>query len=121
MCIYLNKTGSTYYFRRPVPDDLVGHFRTEQGNARTEWKRSLGTKDREGAKRLLIPHTTETNALIDHARMTLSAAPMTAPQESRGTGRVSDDKQAETEDDYRHARPGTCGMGRFDPRGGSGA
>ena len=65
MCTYLNKTGATYHFRRMVPDDLLGHFRTERGNARLEWKRSLGTKDREEAKRLLRPHTTETDALID--------------------------------------------------------
>jgi hypothetical protein len=32
MCTYLNRTGATYYFRRPVPDDLLGHFRTERGN-----------------------------------------------------------------------------------------
>jgi len=71
MCTYLNKTGSTYYFRRPVPDDLLGYFKTERGNPRTEWKRSLGTKDREQAKRLLRPHATETDKLIDDARRTL--------------------------------------------------
>ncbi len=43
MCTYLNKTGSTYYFRRPVPDDLLSLFTTERGNLRSEWKRSLGT------------------------------------------------------------------------------
>jgi hypothetical protein len=63
MCTYLNKALSTHYFRRPVPDDLLGHFRTGRGNARTEWTRSLGTKDREEAKRLLRPHVTETDCL----------------------------------------------------------
>lgn len=70
MCTHLNKTGATYYFRRQVPDDLVGFFRTARGNPRTEWKRSLGTKDREEAKRLLRPHVVETDALIDAARKT---------------------------------------------------
>lgn len=72
MCTYLNKTGATYYFRRPVPDDLAGHFMTKTGNPRTEWKFSLGTKDRETAKRLLRPHEVETDALIDEARKTVA-------------------------------------------------
>jgi hypothetical protein len=67
MCTYLNRTGATYHFRRPVPDDFLGHFRTDRGNPRTEWKRSLGTKDREDAKRLLRPRVTETDALFDDA------------------------------------------------------
>lgn len=54
MCTYLNKTGATYHFRRMVPDDLLGHFKTERGNPRLEWKRSLGTKDRDEAKRLTL-------------------------------------------------------------------
>ena len=69
MCTYLNKTGATCHFRRMVPDDLLGHFKTARGNPRLEWKRSLGTKDQEEAKRLLRPHTTETDALIDDARL----------------------------------------------------
>jgi integrase len=79
MCTYLNKTLSTYYFRRPVPDDLLGHFSTERGNPRTEWKRSLGTKDREQAKRLLRPHVTETDELIDNARQALLIASQPSP------------------------------------------
>ena len=50
MCTHLDKTGSTYYFRRPVPRDLIGQFITATGKARTEWKYSLGTKDREEAR-----------------------------------------------------------------------
>jgi integrase len=79
MCTYLNKTGATYYFRRPVPDDLLAHFWTERGNPRTEWKRSLGTKDREQAKRLLRPHVTETDNLIDEARAALLSASPASP------------------------------------------
>lgn len=74
MCTYLDKTGSTYYFRRPVPHDLIGHFRTKTGQARTEWKFSLRTKDREDAKRLLRPHTMDTDRLIDEARAATAVA-----------------------------------------------
>ena len=75
MCTHLDKTGSTYYFRRPVPLDLIGHFTTRTGKPRTEWKFSLGTKDREEAKRLLRPHVTDTDKLIDDARAALQEAP----------------------------------------------
>ena len=68
MCAHLDQVGSTYYFRRTVPKDLVGTFLTNSGRARTEWKYSLGTKDREAAKRLLRPHEIDTDALIDNAR-----------------------------------------------------
>ena len=63
MCTHLDKTGATYYFRRAVPKDLLGHFTTASGKPRKEWKRTLGTKDREEAKRLLRPHVSETDAL----------------------------------------------------------
>lgn len=72
MCTHLNKTGSIYYFRRPVPDDLIGHFKTKTGKPRTEWKISLRTKNREEAKRLILPHEAHTNAIIDEARLTLA-------------------------------------------------
>ena len=75
MCTHLDKTGATYYFRRLVPVDLIGTFTTATGNSRTEWKRSLRTKDREEAKRLLRPHTTETDALIDDARKARAVSP----------------------------------------------
>jgi hypothetical protein len=74
MCTHLNKTGSTYYFRRPIPDDLLGYFTTATGKARIEWKFSLRTKDREQAKRLLRPHVEETDKLIDDARLALREA-----------------------------------------------
>lgn len=51
MCTYRHKVGPTYYFRRPVPKHLVGHFRTAKGAARTEWSISLRVKDRDQAKR----------------------------------------------------------------------
>lgn len=94
MCTYLNKTGSTYYFRRPVPDDLLGHFRTERGNPRTEWKPSLGTKDREQAKRLLWPHATETEGLIDDARAALKIAPALSPDQFSAQEREREEQAA---------------------------
>lgn len=78
MCTYLDQVGSTYYFRRAVPDDLVGYFVTARGSPRTDWKISLRTKDRESAKRLLPEHVTRTNILIDEARAALREAPENA-------------------------------------------
>lgn len=72
MCSNLTKVGATYYFRRVVPKDLVGYFLTSTDKPRTEWKFSLGTKDRETAKRLLRPHEIETDNLIDTAREKLA-------------------------------------------------
>jgi hypothetical protein len=74
MCTHLDKTGSTYYFRRPVPKDLIGHFAIATGQPRTEWKFSLRTNDREEAKRRLRPHVIETDRLIDEARAAIKAA-----------------------------------------------
>ena len=71
MCTHLDKTGSKYYFRRPVPKDLIGQFFTATGQPRKEWKFSLWTKDREEAKRLKRPHEEETDKLIDEARAAL--------------------------------------------------
>lgn len=82
MCAHLNKTGSIYYFRRPVPKDLIGHIKTKTGKPRTEWKISLRTKEREEAKRLILPHEASTNAIIDEARLTL-ARQAEAPSEGR--------------------------------------
>ena len=75
MCSYLDQVGSTYYFRRAVPKDLVGHFLTSSGKPRSEWKFSLRTKDRETAKRFLRPHEIQTDTLIDEARAALSSVP----------------------------------------------
>ncbi len=36
MCTYLNRTGAKYYFRRPVPKDVIGYFKTESGGVRRE-------------------------------------------------------------------------------------
>ncbi|MFC0589722.1 DUF6538 domain-containing protein [Novosphingobium aquiterrae] len=83
MCTHLDKTGSTYYFRRPVPKDLIGHFLTATGQPRTEWKFSLRTKDREEAKRLLRPHVADTDKIIDEARSAIRTAPAVSTARER--------------------------------------
>jgi hypothetical protein len=79
MCSYLDQVGSTYYFRRAVPTDLVGTFLTSSGQARTNWKYSLRTKDRETAKRRLRPHEIDTDALIDNARADARSSEQSLP------------------------------------------
>lgn len=74
MCTYLDKVGSTYYFRRPVPKHLLGYFRTASGAVRTEWKYSLGVKDREQAKRLLPVRAIETDRLTESAEVELAVS-----------------------------------------------
>ena len=91
MCTHLDKTGSIYYFRRPVPKDLIGYFATATGQPRTEWKFSLGTKDREEAKRLLRPRVIETDNLIDDAR----AAIIAAPSDAAPSGREREERAAQ--------------------------
>ena len=78
MCLYLTKRNSTYYFRRAVPPELraiLGH---------REFTFSLGTKDKEEAKRLRSEHSLQTDLLIDKAwaklrELTVSAEVTTAP------------------------------------------
>lgn len=73
MCTYLDKVGSTYYFRRVVPAELRPYLLTATGKPRAEFKLSLGTKDREAAKRRLPEFIDHTNALLDEARAKLTA------------------------------------------------
>lgn len=61
MCLYLSKRNSTYYFRRAIPSEL----RTILGLR--EFTFSLGTKDKEEAKRLRSEHALRTDDLIDEA------------------------------------------------------
>lgn len=97
MCTYLNKTGSKYYFRRPVPKDLLGRFTTSSGKPRTEWKYSLDAKDREAAKRLLRPHVIETDKMIDSARLALAAAAPSSPQHRSRIDHEAEERQAQAE------------------------
>lgn len=80
MCTYLNRTGAKYYFRRPVPKDLLGYFKTSTGKSRKEWKYSLGTSDRTEAKPLLRPFEIETDELIAIARQGQPVRVAPAPQ-----------------------------------------
>lgn len=100
MCTHLDKTGSTYYFRRPVPKDLIGIFLTATGGPRTEWKFSLRTKDRDEAKRRLRPHVNGTDNLIDDARRSLETrGAQDAPTAGIGRAEISPSacEQAEAE------------------------
>jgi hypothetical protein len=73
MLTYLTKVGSTYYFRRVVPDELQGFFRTASGKPRHEFKVSLRTKDRRVAERLGRLKAVETDEQFDEAAKALTA------------------------------------------------
>ena len=73
MCTYLDQVGSTYYFRRVVPGELRPYLLTATGKPRAEFKLSLGTKDRESAKRRLPEFVQMTDRLFDEARTKLAA------------------------------------------------
>jgi len=94
MCSYLDSVGSTYYFRRAVPQDLIGCFFTASGKPRTEWKFSLREKDREAAKRLLRPHEIKTDKLIDDARLALQPAPVLSPTAQAEQLREQEEQEA---------------------------
>lgn len=94
MCTHLDKTGATYYFRRPVPKEILGYFLTDTGKARTEWKFSLRTKDREEAKRLLRPWQNKTDLMIDEARAALQAAASSPPVDPAALERQREEQAA---------------------------
>ena len=81
MCTYLDQVRHTYYFRRAVPAELQPFILTGTGKPRTEWKLSLGTKDRDEAKRLIPAETIASQRLLDAARAELlrGALPPPAP------------------------------------------
>lgn len=72
--MYLAKRGATYYFRRPVPDELQPFLRTATGKPRTEFMQSLGTKELAAAKRLLGPAITASQHALDAAEALLVAS-----------------------------------------------
>lgn len=85
MCTYLDQVGSTYYFRRVVPSELRPYLLTATGKPRAEFKLSLGTKDRDTAKRLLPDLVQKTDLMFDEARAKLAADPTKAtPAEPDG-------------------------------------
>ena len=65
---YLDKVGATYYFRRVVPDDVRPYFLTASGAPRTDWKFSLGTKERPIAVERCNLMAVEYDALIRDVR-----------------------------------------------------
>jgi len=73
MPTYLAKRGSTYYFRRVVPDEL----RSVVGKTEFVW--SLRTKDLATAKRLLHQDAVKTDAEIKRAEEVLAQLP--SPEE----------------------------------------
>lgn len=74
MCTYLKPYNGMYYFRRAVPADIRHLFPTASGKPRTEWRWSLGVKNREAGKRLLPPYVAQTNAMVDQARQAMLVA-----------------------------------------------
>ena len=74
MCTYLTKRGATYYFRRKVPDEL----RPAMGG-KVEFMVSLGTKDRDQAKRLIQTYTPQSQIQLDAARAKLDALAGASP------------------------------------------
>jgi integrase len=75
---YETRVGAVYYFRRVVPDDLIGFFTTANGKPRREWKYSLGTKDRNQATKPLRAWADATDNLIEEARAVQGRAPSPA-------------------------------------------
>lgn len=67
----LPKRGSTYYFRRVVPEALRPYFLTASGKPRTEFMESLGTKDFARAKELDRLRGVEVDQLFREARAKL--------------------------------------------------
>lgn len=72
MCEFLDDSRPVFYFRRAVPDDLIGHFLTSTGKPRTEWRFSLRTKDRSAAKAAVHRLALETQEEIDGAHPIIS-------------------------------------------------
>lgn len=73
MCSYLNSDRPVYAFRRSVPEHLRGYFLTSTGKPRTEWRYSLGTKDRSEAKTRCHLRAVETDDLIAEAQLLFNA------------------------------------------------
>ena len=78
MCTYLHKApNGVYYFRMGIPVELRPRF-----DGKREIKFSLGTKDRDTAKRLIPDHTKAAQRQIEQARASTGSAPKPAPARS---------------------------------------
>lgn len=62
------KVGSTYYFRRVIPEDLRPYFQTKNGKPRVEFMISLGVKDLSLAKQKWLVEAVRIDAQIQEAR-----------------------------------------------------
>lgn len=85
MCLYLTKRSSTYYFRRVIPAELRSILGVR------EFTFSLGTKEKDDAKRLRSEHAVRTDQLIADATHALAQGvavnkPSTAPVDDHWLG-----------------------------------
>jgi integrase len=94
MCLYLTKRGSTYYFRRAIPDELWPAF-----GGKRELTFSLKTKDKEEAKRRRSVEALRTDGLLESARahLGLHAAPVEAQRPHARPISPAEIEQAERE------------------------
>lgn len=81
-----------YAFRRSVPEHLRGYFLTNSGKPRTEWRWSLGTKNREEAKPRCHVKAVETDLLIAKAQALFDAGTPPKQPISPLARRLSDDR-----------------------------
>lgn len=81
----LPKVGSTYYFRRVIPEDLRPYFRTKTGKPRTEFMISLGVKELPLAKQRWLEEALRVDALIQQARKFKETGTSHATSPSRAT------------------------------------
>lgn len=87
MCTYLHKApNGVYYFRMGIPAELRPRF-----DGKREIKFSLGTKDRDTAKRLIPDHTKAAQRQIEQARASTGPAPKPAP--ARSQAQLARDRQ----------------------------
>jgi integrase len=101
----LTKRGSTYYFRRVVPEDVQGAFLTTTGKPRREWVWSLRTKDRAEAKTLIPKYVTKTDMLVAKARAGDVEPPKAAVSLKQNASILSSgDPYLMTEEELEHER-----------------
>lgn len=87
MCTYLHKApNGVYYFRMGIPVELRSRF-----DGKREIKFSLGTKDRDTAKRLIPDQTKAAQRQIEQARASTVPAPKPAP--ARSPAQLARDRQ----------------------------
>ena len=87
MCTYLHKApNGVYYFRMGIPVELRPRF-----DGKREIKFSLGTKDRDTAKRLIPDQTKAAQRQIEQARASTVPAPKPAP--ARSPAQLARDRQ----------------------------